>query len=198
MVLHPAPVLPSPSAARVARRSSANRITSRNCDLPAAIFGDQFQAGMRALMGRKDVSWRAGPAQHFHSHHRNSVSGILHGPYSRIREAGEIHPTPPAPVAKRCCVPGSVSHPQLTVTLGPDARRANRLHHRRGRTQMPRKPPIISVTKAWSSAWGRPDTVTVPTTPTPLTRIGKAPPSAANSLGSNPSASSSAMRIRLR
>jgi hypothetical protein len=39
--------------------------------------------------------------------------------------------------------------------------------------------------------------VTVPTTPTPLTRIGKAPPCAANSRGSTSSASSSAMRIRL-
>jgi hypothetical protein len=30
---------------------------------------------------------------------------------------------------------------------------------------MLRKAPIILVTKAWSAAWGRPDTVTVPTTP---------------------------------
>jgi hypothetical protein len=44
---------------------------------------------------------------------------------------------------------------------------------------MRRKAPIISVTKAWSSAWGRPDTVTVPTTPTYLMRTGKAPPCAA-------------------
>jgi hypothetical protein len=56
----------------------------------------------------------------------------------------------------------------------------------------PRKAPIISVTKAWSSACGRPDTVTVPTTPTSLMRTGKAPPCAANRRGSTPSASSSA------
>ena len=42
---------------------------------------------------------------------------------------------------------------------------------------------------------GRPDTVTVPTTPTSLMRTGKAPPCAANNRGSTPRASSSAVPL---
>jgi hypothetical protein len=44
---------------------------------------------------------------------------------------------------------------------------------------------MILTTKAWSSACGRPDTATVPTTPTPFTRTGNAPPCGAYSASSS-------------
>src|SRR5947209_16973196 len=40
-------------------------------------------------------------------------------------------------------------------------------------------------TSLWSSSWGSPDTVTVPTTPAPLMVIGKAPPWGAYSRASS-------------
>ena len=102
---------------------------------------------------------------------------------------------PHSPHASRGTLSASscVSHRQLTVTLGPRRETGRPPTLPPGRNQMPRKAPIISVTKAWSSACGSPDTVTVPTTPTSLIRIGKAPPCAAKSRGSTPRASSSAI-----
>ena len=46
-----------------------------------------------------------------------------------------------------------------------------------------------STTSAWSSAWCSPETVTVPTMPTPVTVTGTQPPAAACSSGSRPTSS---------
>ena len=55
----------------------------------------------------------------------------------------------------------------------------------RDRAQPARNARRTETTSRWSSSCGSPETVTVPTTPTPRTITGNAPPWAANSLSSS-------------
>src|SRR5215211_56770 len=80
------------------------------------------------------------------------------------------------------------------VLRGGPPRHARRHRHRRGRRRdrraaqlaaRPRKSRSTPTTNRWSFSCGSPETVTVPTTPTPPTITGNAPPWAANSRGSS-------------